>query len=150
MDRWIVVMVFGQLAFAGFIIWIVARSREARLRQRSEERARMLERFSSAQEMADFLNSPAGAGFLKVFRGQSPHPIKSLAGTVTAGVISFFAGAAFLIVANMNHDDGFRIPGMLGIMVGLGILISAAVSGWLYRRAGLLSRRAQEDGIGEE
>lgn len=150
MDRWIVVMVFGQLAFAGFIIWLVSRSREARMRQRSEERARMLERFSSAQEMTDFLSSPAGARFFRLFQGGSSHPVKSLAGTVTAGVISFFAGTAFLIVANMNNDDGFRIPGMLGLMVGLGILISAAISGLLYRRAGLLSRRSEENGISEE
>lgn len=150
MDRWIIVMVFGQLAFAGFIIWIVARAREQRLRQRSEERSRLLERFSSPQDMTEFLSSPAGARFLNVLRGQPPHPIKSLAGTVTAGVISFFAGVGFLVVANMNNDDGFRIPGMLGLMVGLGILISAAISGWLYRRAGLLSRRSQENGFGEE
>ena len=150
MDRWIVVMVFIQLAFAGFIIWVVARSREIRMRQRSEERTRMLERFSSPQDMTEFLSSPAGARFLNVLRGQPPHPIKSLSGTVTAGIISFFAGIAFLIVANMNHDNGFRIPGMLGLMVGLGILVSAAISGLLYSRAGLLSRRSQENGIGEE
>jgi hypothetical protein len=150
MDRWIIVMVFGQLAFAGFIIWLAARSREARMRQRSEERARMLDRFSSAQEMTEFLSSAAGARFLRLFGGQSPHPMKSLATTVTAGVISFFAGVAFLVVSNMNQDNGFRIPGMLGLMVGLGILISAAISGLLYRRAGLLSRRSQENGIGEE
>ena len=150
MDRWIVVMVFGQLAFAGFIIWIVARAREQRLRQRSEERSRMLERFSSAQDMTEFLSSPAGGRFLHLVRGQSPHPLKSLAGMMTAGIISFFGGSAFLLVSELNRDDDLLIPGLLGVMVGLGILVSAAISGWLYRRAGLLSRRSQENGFGEE
>jgi len=149
MDRWIVVMVFIQLAFAGFVIWIVARAREQRLRQRSEERSRMLERFSSAQDMTEFLSSTAGARFLELLEGRAPHPMKSLSATVTAGIISFFAGIAFLIVSRMLDDDDFRIPGMLGLMIGLGILVSAAVSAMLYHRAGLLAASPQKDRSGE-
>jgi hypothetical protein len=65
MDRWIVLLLLGQFAFLGFIIWVAARAREASLRQRSEERSRLLERFSSSQELTAFLNSEAGARLLQ-------------------------------------------------------------------------------------
>ena len=141
MDRWTVVLILGQFVFLGFIIWVVARAREARMRQRSEERSRLLERFSSSQELTEFLNSEAGSRLLD--KGTPAHPVRSLSATVTAGIITLFSGIGFLFVAGElpGHDsDGFLIPGILGVMAGIGILVSAFVSAKLYKRAGLLRR----------
>jgi hypothetical protein len=156
MDNWIVILVLGELAFAGFITWVVVRKRESRMRQRSEERVRVLERFSSGQEMTEFLNSSAGSRYLELLGDRVSHPIKSLSVTVTAGIISIFAGGAFQIISKTVTDAdqmGFRIPGILGLVVGVGILVSAAVSAFLYRRAGLMPPRSQgngRDGLGVE
>lgn len=144
MDRWIVILILGQFVFLGFIIWVVARAREARMRRRSEERSRLLERFSSSQELTDFLNSEAGSRLLG--KAEPGHPMRSISGTVTAGIITFFTGVGFLIVANklpLGDSDGFLIPGFLGLMAGLGILISAFISTVLYKRAGLLPGRPE-------
>ncbi len=152
MERWLVILILGQFAFTAFIIWLIARYREGRLRQRSEERSRLMERFSSGQELTDFLNSPAGARYLELMGSQPSHPARSLSGAVTAGIISISAGCAFMVLPNLMPQGelfGLRIPGVLGIMVGVGILISAAVSSWFYRRAGLLTRSRRE-GLGEE
>lgn len=142
MDRWIVVLILGQFVFLGFIIWVVARAREARMRQRSEERSRLLERFSSSQDLTEFLNSEAGGRLLD--KGAAPaHPMRSISGTVTAGIIVLFAGLGFLTVAGEvpSYDkEGFLIPGILGVMAGIGILVSAIVSTILYKRSGLLRR----------
>lgn len=156
MDSWIVILVLGELAFAGFITWVVIRKRESRMRLRSEERVRMLERFSSGQEMTEFLNSSAGARYLELLGERVSHPIRSLSAAVTAGIISIFAGGAFHIVSRTVADAdqmGFRIAGILTLVVGVGILVSAAVSALLYRRAGLMPARSQRngrDGLGEE
>lgn len=144
MDRWIVILILGQFVFLGFIIWVVARAREARMRRRSEERSRLLERFSSSQELTEFLNSEAGGRLLG--KAEPGHPMRSISGTVTAGIITFFTGVGFLIVANelpLGDSDGFLIPGFLGLMAGLGILISAFISTVLYKRAGLLPRKPE-------
>ena len=116
------------------------------MRQRSEERLRLMERFSSSQELTDFLNSSAGSRLLAGAKGEPGHPIRSISGTVTAGIIVFFAGIGFLFVAGEmpGHDsDGFLIPGILGVMAGIGILVSAFVSTVLYKRAGLLPRKPE-------
>ena len=144
MDRWIVILILGQFAFVGFIIWVASRARETRMRQRSEERSRLLERFSSSQELTDFLNSEAGGRLLG--KTEPGHPMRSISGTVMAGIITFFAGVGFLFVSGeLPHgdSDGFLIPGILGVMAGVGILISAFVSTVLYKRAGLLPRKPE-------
>lgn len=140
MDRWIVILLLGQFAFLGFIIWVVARAREARMRQRSEERSRLLERFSSSQDLTEFLNSEAGSRLLG--KAELSHPMRSISGTVTAGIIVLFAGIGFLFVTEaLPGDKGdFLLPGILGVMAGIGILVSAFVSAKLYKRAGLLRR----------
>jgi hypothetical protein len=146
MDRWTVVLILGQFVFLGFIIWVVARAREARMRLRSEERTRLVERFSSSQDLTDFLNSPAGTKLLDVAKAEPAHPVRSISGTVTAGIITLFAGIGFLFVSGElpSHDsDAFLIPGILGVMAGAGILLSAIVSAVLYKRAGLLPRKPE-------
>jgi hypothetical protein len=146
MDRWTAAIILGQFVFIGFIIWVVSRAREARMRQRSEERTHLVERFSSSQELTDFLNSSAGRRFLDVAKAEPAHPMRSISATVTAGIIVFFVGIGFLFVAGEmpGYDsDGFLIPGILGVMAGIGILVSAIVSTVLYKRAGLLPRKPE-------
>jgi hypothetical protein len=141
MDRWLVVLILGQFVFVGFIIWVAARAREASLRQRSEERNRLLERFSSSQELTAFLNSEAGARLLKTHKGPD-HPTRKIAVAVFAGVITLFVGLGFLVVVSQGWDpSGGRliVPGTICVTVGIGILIAAGISSWLFSRAGLMS-----------
>lgn len=141
MDRWIVILLLGQFAFIGFIIWVAARAREASLRQRSEERTRLLERFSSSEELTAFLNSAAGARLLK-HKGPA-HPTRQIAGAVFGGVITLFVGIGFLVVVFLGSDPSLGnllvLPGTICVMVGIGILIAAGISSWLFSRAGLMS-----------
>jgi vacuolar-type H+-ATPase subunit I/STV1 len=93
-----------------------------------------------SQELADFLNSEAGSRLLE--KREPAHPSRALGAAVTAGVISLFVGLAFLLVVGVHRDPSggnLVIPGLLFVMAGLGILLSALISAWLFRRAGLLS-----------
>ena len=139
MDRWITILVLGQLAFVGFIIWVAARAREARMRQRSEERSRLLERFSSSQELIDFISSEAGSRLLEPQKAANQHPSRMVAGTAMGGIITLFIGLAFLVVVLLGRDPSggnLIIPGAICTLAGIGLLISSAVSAWLFRRAG--------------
>jgi hypothetical protein len=140
MDRWLVVLLLGQFIFIGFIIWVASRSREASLRRRSEERSRLLERFSSSEELTAFLNSEAGARLLTP-KG-ADHPARKIVAAVFGGIITLFIGMAFLFVVFVGSDpSGGRliVPGTICVMAGVGILIAAGISSWLFSRAGLMS-----------
>lgn len=137
MDWWIVVMVLGQLAFVSFIIWIGVKSTQDRLRQRSEERFRLLERFGSGQELLDFLNSSSGERFFTTFSGQRQDSLKGAVMALGSGLVLLLGGAGCMLLAMMrvwNDRDTFLIPGVLGIAVGIAILIAAGVSLRMTRR----------------
>ncbi|MEA2563487.1 MAG: hypothetical protein QOH06_4991 [Acidobacteriota bacterium] len=141
MDRWLTILLLGQFVFIGFIIWVASRGREASLRRRSEERNRLLERFSSSEELTAFLNSEAGARLLTPHKGPD-HPTRKIVAAVFGGIITLFIGMAFLVVVFLGRDpSGGRliVPGTICVMVGVGILIAAGISSWLFSRAGLMS-----------
>lgn len=142
MDRWVVVLVLGQFAFVALMIWIVLNYRLKRERHRAEERDRLLNRFATGPEMVDFLSSPAGHKLLDGFSIQKGAAVRSLARTITAGLVLLSIGLAFLILSGRDSLPGapFEIPGVLTGMSGAGILISAWISARLLRRSGLLPR----------
>lgn len=139
MDRWTTILVLGQFAFVGFIIWVVSRAREAKMRQRSEERSRLLERFSSSQELIDFISSEAGSRLLDSPKTPNQHPSRMVAVTMMGGIITLFIGLAFLVVVFLGRDPSggnLIIPGVICALAGVGLLIAAGISAWLFRRAG--------------
>lgn len=140
MERWIVILVLGQFAFVVLMIWIVLNYLLQRERHRAEERDRLLNRFATGPEMVDFLGSPAGQKVLDSFSVQKGAAVRSLAKTITAGLVLLCIGLSFLIIAGLDviPEAPFEIPGVLTGMAGVGILVSAWISARLFRRSGLL------------
>lgn len=142
-NTWIAAIVIGQMAFVGWMVHIAVSYWHKRTRLRSEERLRVLERFGSGEELAGFLNTAAGEKLLGAFSPQQGYPVRTIAWTTAMGVILLFLGGAFLLLARF-FEDIFIIPGMVLSMTGGGVLLSAAISTRLYRRAGLLPPRKPE------
>ncbi len=137
MDGWIVAIILGQLVFTGWILWIIAYFRINKSKQRSEERLRVLERFGSSQEMADFLASEGGDKLLAHFVPKAASPRTWTLIALSAGLISIFLGVGFLILAELEifgDPDIFTIPGVLSCLGGAGMLTAAAVTTWLIGR----------------
>ncbi|HEX7185723.1 MAG TPA: hypothetical protein VF756_28115 [Thermoanaerobaculia bacterium] len=139
-EWWIVAIVIGYLAFTGWMIQIVVSFSHRRTRLRSEERLRILERFGTGEELATFLNSVAGE---KLLSGQPAYPVRTIAWTTALGIVLLFLGGAFLLLSDTFLRQ-LVVPGMILAMTGGGVLVSAAVSTLLYRRAGLLPRQESE------
>jgi len=142
MELWLLTLILGELAFVTVILWIVIHYRHRRADRQAEDRARLLERFGSGQELRDFLESDAGQQFLKLAALQGS-PSWGTGGwlqvvkAVGAGVILLFVGGAFLLLASMQIPDGegiMMIPALLLMMGGMGVLVAAAISGILVRR----------------
>lgn len=126
-------IILGELAFVAFIVWVVARFKLDRRRQASEERMRLLERLGGPQEVLDFLNSETGEKLLRL-SNPAPNPARALSGILLAGLITLFAGLAFLVVT--HQDEGLMIPALLGTFVGVALLIGGWISYLLARRLG--------------
>ncbi|HSK81470.1 MAG TPA: hypothetical protein VLQ45_33760 [Thermoanaerobaculia bacterium] len=138
---WIVVMVLGQIAFACLIVWMFLSYRLKREDHRAQERDRLLNRFGTGPEMVEFLSSPGGQKLLDSFAVHRTNTVLSLARTIRAGVVLLSIGAAFMILAYWGPSiENLMIPGVLLGMAGSGILVSAAISNRMFRRAGLLTR----------
>lgn len=141
MDRWLVVLVLGQFGFSCLILWMFLYYRLKREGHRAQERDRLLDRFGTGPEMVEFLGSPAGQKVLASFATRRASPVQSLSRTIQAGLVLLSLGVAFMILAHWGPSiESMMIPGVLLGMAGVGILVSAAISNRMLRRAGLLTR----------
>lgn len=142
MDNWLVILMLGQLAFLSVLIWTGTYYRIQKNRQRTEERLRILERFTSADELSAFLASPGGKDFLDVFghRPEGTDPRRTVLNTLAAGIVLFFLGGGFLMLTSirrLSEPEIFYIPGLLSVFGGFGILLAAIIS-WFGIRKGQL------------
>jgi hypothetical protein len=145
MDPWVFYLIIAELAFSGWLIWVILHYRHRRERTRAEERDRLLARFTTAQELSDFLSSPGGERFFNDQARAPKHAARKLASAITSGVILLFLGMAFLIMGWVGNPAGDRIfvPATILIMTGLGVLVSTAISARLLKRSGLLPRNGE-------
>ena len=121
----IVVAVF---AFVGLIVSLVASHIRAKIPQRTEVQKALIAKFTSPQELADFLNSEAGKLLLHgvkddataAFKEAPPRPFHEQVGiTIAWGVLGLCVGAAILVVS------GLTLPAALFIALGVGFVINA-------------------------
>ncbi len=116
----------------GWIVYLVASM--VRRKQKNDMQKALLEKFSSAHDFAEFMQSPAGQKYVLNFTEEVTGPFNSIVNAVKIGVVLLFAGAA-LVASGQRHSIWLLDTlGMLATCVGVGFLISAALSYLLYRR----------------
>lgn len=144
MDQWLVILILGMLALMGWVFQILATSRQQSARLRSEERLRLLERFQTGEELAAFLQTPAGERLLKTLDTPT-HPVRILARGTEMGIIFLFFGLGFMTMSFVGGEEDGLATGLLMLLLGVGVLVAVRVSAILYRRAGLLTRAATDE-----
>ncbi|HEX6098273.1 MAG TPA: hypothetical protein VF432_18245 [Thermoanaerobaculia bacterium] len=123
--------IFGILsssAMVVLIVYFVSRGRARRAEVQAEVQSRLIDRFGSAPELIDFLQSPAGRQFVS---GVQSAPAllareRILSGFSRAIVLSML-GAAF-IALTFFYDDDFAVPAAILFSLGLGYLLATFVS----------------------
>ncbi len=141
MDWWIVVIIFIQMAFFAFLIGIAVNHRQKTLTRRSEERLRVLERFGSGQELADFLATERGSEFLELFAIKPGNPARIIITGAAVAVLAGFMGVAFGLLSWLDAQDmrvEYMVAAVIVLAAALGILAASAVSLHLARKLGLL------------
>jgi hypothetical protein len=157
MDSFIFLLGFASAAFT--LVWIIRYVVEHRrwlraTRVQSEAHNKLLERFSSSAELAAYMESAAGAKFLAAaplaMEPSGPRapgaPFSRILWSAQAGVVLVAAGVGFLLIQRRMVDEVAQMMGAWGtfaIAVGVGFVISGAMSYVISSRMGLLGERKE-------
>jgi hypothetical protein len=158
----------GLLIFAGFglaiglLTWLIRTFLDYRRWHRlstvqAEVHTKLLDRFSSSEEIMAYIATPAGSKFLQsapisLDSGVSASrsmgaPLSRIMLSAQAGVVLFCAGMGLLFAsgqAGRDADVPLEIMGILAGALGVGFAVSARVSFLLSRKMGLLEPASQK------
>jgi hypothetical protein len=144
------------LAFACFLIaaiWgvrvFIENRRWSRIfKLQSEVHGRLIDKFSSSQEIASYMETEAGKRFLEAApiplhldSGQRvPNAVSRVLTPIQIGVVLILLGAGFFMLrgAGPDYETPMRVLGVLTLMPGVGFIISAGITWVLATRLGLM------------
>jgi hypothetical protein len=118
--------------FWGAVLYIIATA--IRRKQQNEMQRHMLDKFASAKDFAEFVQSPAGQSYVMSFAEATTSPRNAILSSVRTGVILLFAGAGMAAITSGVHNSYLWGLGILLCCVGCGFLVSAGISLWLAKK----------------
>ena len=138
-----------------WVIVTVVRALKERANQRNriELYSRMLDKFGAAPEFVDYLRSEGGTKFLEESTSEKTarSPMYKILTSIQIGVVATLFGLGLLGLANLfdNALGGdlyivLAVGGTVGLMVGIGLLISTYISYLLCKKWGLLEERSEK------
>ncbi len=144
----------------GTLIWLIRTSLDHRRWNRlskiqAEVHTKLMDRFSSNDELLTYVQTPSGRRFLE--SGPSPlqeltpamsAPFSRILWSVQLGAVLLVSGVGLLFLSGRAIQEArefFYIAGCLATAIGAGFVVSAAAAYVLSRRLGLLDRPAQHN-----
>jgi len=128
------------IVILGFLGWVIYLGFGLiRRRQQSAMQKHMLERFSSAQDFAQFIQSPAGQKYVTGFTDVVTSPRSSIISSVRTGCVLAFGGLGCVAGSNSMapYFHAGWIMGWIAFSGGVGFLVSAVISYFLAKKLGL-------------
>jgi len=113
-----------------FLAWGISLVNAAlKRRQQMQMQKHLLEKFTSAHDFAEFLQSPAGQKYVLSLSEQGGSPRSSILNSVRLGIVLLLAGPALCISAIQAREVSHFIwgAGLVITMLGVGFLVSAVV-----------------------
>jgi hypothetical protein len=122
----------------GLLVWVVYMvGNLIRRRQQAGMQKQILDKFASAQDFAQFIQSPAGQKYVMSFTDAVTSPRNSILNSVRTGILLLALGPALLTVSMRTGLWVLDLLGMSSACLGMGFLVSAVVSYFLVKKAGL-------------
>ena len=145
-----VLFIFCFIAFALslFIRTVVEQKRWSRLsKTQTEVHNKILDRFSSSEELLTYIKTEAGTKFLESapipLRAEPPAqqaPLTRIMWSVQVGVVVAAGSLGMILVSNRFEKEAAQelfAAGMIGFTIGVGFILSAFVAMMLSRKLGL-------------
>jgi len=131
--EWIpIVSVITSSIMVVFIVALVTKSRERRVEAQMQMQSRLIDRFGSSNELATFLQSPAGRQFVSgVASVPKMFARERIVAAFTRAIILTSVGVAVVVIAFIQEDSGWYIPASIVFSLGLGYLFAAIVT-WRF------------------
>lgn len=164
-DSWSANDVIGpiaaMLAFACFLaalVWLIRQVLENRrwgriFKLQSEVHGRLIDKFSSNQELTGYMETEAGKRFLEAapipvgFENDQrmPNAIARVLTPLQIGIVLVLLGVGFFLLRNvrMEMHEPMLVLGTVALMPGLGFIISAGITWVLAGRLGLIPEGPQ-------
>ncbi len=135
------------------LIWLIHVFMENRrwnriFKLQSEVHSRLIDKFSSSQELAGYMETEAGRRFLEAApiplnldSGQQlPNALARVLNPIQIGVVMILLGVGMLSLrhASVHADVPMLILGTMVLMPGIGFIIAAGVTWFLAQRLGLM------------
>lgn len=139
----------GSVAFmwvVGWIIKTISNNRKAfrMATMQAELQSKLLDKFGSAPELLDFLQSDASQGFAELVPAEArPNPYDKILWSVQAGIVLLMSGLACMFLRDQLSEgfEAFTVLGAMGVALGVGFLLSAAIAYLLSKKWGVINGR---------
>jgi len=126
---------FAPFVMIIFLVWFGTIKRRAQDRNRTEVQKDLLTKFSSAQELTEFMKTDGGKLLMP-----EPERSRTPASRAGTGVFIIVVGLALLassmLMPQAETHSGLQVAGLLAIGAGIGFLISAFVTHKLTQKWG--------------
>jgi hypothetical protein len=148
------------IAFACFLVglfWVIRTFVESRrwsraFKLQSEVHSRLIDKFSSNQELAAYMQTEAGRRFLEAAPipmgaetgHRMPNAVARVLTPVQVGVVMVLLGIGLLLLRNAGPDTSvpMLVLGTVILMPGIGFILSAGIAWVLAGRLGLMPQAA--------
>jgi hypothetical protein len=131
-------VLLGAFVTAGCVVYLAADAskRQRRLKAQTELHGRLLDKFTSAQEVVEFLQTPSGAQFVESFAGDREEPASGILRSTHRGIILVIVAAGCLFLSwyyRYSGENPLLVIGVILLCLGVGFLVSAVVAQRLSR-----------------
>ncbi len=148
------IILFPVFFFA--IVWIVRIFVESRrwnrsFKLQSEVHGRLIDKFTSSQELAAYMQTEAGKRFLEVSPTamgtdagvRMPNAVARVLTPLQVGIVLVLLGIGLILLRNAGPDmqEPMLVLGTLALMPGIGFILSAGATWILAHRLGLLPEK---------
>lgn len=130
------------IAFWAWVVWVILEWRK--MRHKSMLQKNIVDKFSSAQELNDFLQSQEGNKFLNFLKFNGLAPREKILSSLSKGVILSFFGIALVVIGQIFTEEMkyFNAFGIVIISLGVGFLISTFISYKLSKKWGIINKKS--------
>ncbi len=133
-----IIVLPAMFVFWAWVVWVILEWRK--MRQKSQLQKMIVDKFSTAQELNDFLQSKEGNKFLNFLRLNGRAPREKILSSLSKGVILSFLGIAIIVIGGLFVGEMmyFIAFGIVIIALGAGFLVSTKISYKLSKKWGII------------